>query len=299
MFGPGLTAVRAVRGRLLAHAGTDGCPSRCLSWSGSANGEGDRYASAMELLAAGRMAEVFVIDDERVVKLDREEWDGVSAFESDVLGLVGDAGIPVARSHGVVTVDGRCGVLLDRLYGRSLLQVVIETAEAEIDPLAEQFARLQAMINATVIEGLPDLMGRLKGEIEQSGLRSPLIGELADLIVHLDDGARGVCHYDLHPDNVIVTAAGWVVIDWLTVASGPPVADLARTLLLGFQIADPQVVEFTREVRRHGLRQRDVDEAACDAWIRVAAAARLAEGFSGETAAWLRSVAEGAVRLSI
>jgi hypothetical protein len=239
------------------------------------------------------MAEVFVIDGERVVKLDRQEWNGVSMFESEVLSLVAEAGLPVARPHGVVTIDGRCGVLLDRLFGHSLLQIVTETAGAAIDPLAGQFASLQATINATVIEGLPDLVGRLGSEIEHSGLPSPLIRELTDLLAQLDDGTRGVCHYDLHPDNVIVTTAGWVVIDWLAVTSGPAAADLARTLLLGFQTEDARVVEFTRGVRRHGLRQHDVAEDVCDAWIRVAAAARLGEGFTGKAAAWLRAVAEG------
>jgi hypothetical protein len=260
---------------------------------------GDQYAVDVELLAAGRMAEVFIIDDERVLKLDRQEWNGVSALESDVIALVAKAGLPVARSHGIVTVDERCGVLLDRLYGNSLLHVVLNTAEAGIDSLAEQFASFRTIINTTVIEGLPDLVRRLRSEIEQSGLPSPLINELTQLLVLLDDGTRGVCHFDLHPNNVIVTAAGWIAIDWLAAASGPPAADLARTLLLGSQIVDSRAVEFTRRVRRHGLRERGLDAASCDAWTRVAAAARLAEGFTGKTAAWLRCVAEGAVTLPV
>jgi Phosphotransferase enzyme family len=237
------------------------------------------------------MAEVFVIDDERVVKLDRHEWNGVSAFESDAIARVAESGLPVARSHGVITIDGRCGVVLDRLYGRSLLPIVIEATPADIDSLAEQFAALQANINATVIEGLPDLVGRMRGEIERSGLPSQLLSELSALLIQLDDGTRRVCHYDFHPDNVIVTVAGWMVIDWLGVASGPPLADLARTLLLSSQIAGSRLSEFVRKVRRHGLRQLGVVEADCDAWIRVAAAARLAEGFTGAPAAWLRTVA--------
>lgn len=244
------------------------------------------------------MAEVFAIDERRVVKLDRQEWNGVSAFESDVIDRVADAGLPVARSHGLVTIDGRCGVLLDRLEGRSLLQVVKDAELARIDSLARQFATLQAMINATAIEGLPGLVSRLNGEIEQSGLPSPLVRELTELLIRLDDGTGGVCHYDLHPDNVIVTADGWVVIDWLGVASGPPVADLARTLLLGARIGGAQMSEFISGVRRHGLLERRVAGATCDAWIRVAAAARLAEGFSGEPAAWLRTIAEGELLLS-
>jgi hypothetical protein len=244
------------------------------------------------------MAEVFAIDDERVVKLDRPECSGVSAFESDVISRVANAGLPVARTHGVTTIDGRCGVVLDRVHGPSLLQVVIETAEPGIDALAERFCSLQAMINATIIADLPDLLDRLRGEIEQSTLPSQLVSELIELLLQLDDGTRRVCHYDFHPDNVIVAAAGWIVIDWLGVATGPPLADLARTLLLGAQITHSRVAEFMRAVRRHGLRQQGSVDAACDGWIRVAAAARLAEGFTGATAAWLRTLAEGAVTLS-
>jgi hypothetical protein len=245
------------------------------------------------------MAEVFALDDERVVKLDRPEWNGVSAFEADVITRVAEAGLPVARSHGVITIDGRDGVILDRLEGRSLLQVVLETAETGTDALAEQFVTLQSAINAAVVAGFPDLPGRLRSEIEQSGLPSPLVSELIELLIQLDDGARAVCHYDFHPENVMVTAAGWFVIDWLGVASGPPVADLARTLLLGERLADSPVSAFMRGVRRHGLRQRGVADATCDAWIRVAAAARLTEGFIGEYAAWLRTVAEGTVTLTV
>jgi Ser/Thr protein kinase RdoA (MazF antagonist) len=244
------------------------------------------------------MAEVFAMDKARVVKLDRPEWSGVSAFESDAIARVASAGLPVARSHGVFTIDGRCGVILDRVDGRSLLQVVIETAETGIDELAKTFANLQARINSTITAGLPDLLGRLRREIEHSGLPSALVGELTELLIQLDDGTRGVCHYDFHPDNVIVTASDWIVIDWLGVASGPPAADLARTLLLGAQIADSRVSEFTRGVRRYGLRQQGLGDDACDAWIRIAAAARLAEGFSGASAAWLQTIAEGAVKLS-
>jgi hypothetical protein len=92
-------------------------------------------------------------------------------------------------------------------------------------------------------------------------------------------------------------AAGSVVIDRRAAPSGPPAADLTRTLLLGFQIAEAQVVGFTRGIRRHGFRQRGVAEGACDAWIRVVAAARLAEGFTGEAGAWRRTVARVAVTL--
>ena len=41
-----------------------------------------------------------------------------------------------------------------------------------------------------------------------------------------------IVHLDLHPLNVMLTAAGPVVIDWTNAAAGPPGADVAMTYLI-------------------------------------------------------------------
>ena len=192
----------------------------------------------MELLAEGRTAEVFAYGDGRVLKLDRPEWNGLSVFEEGVLTALADAGLPVARPHGTATVDGRSGVILDRIDGPSLLQVVTAAGPEEVDRLAGHFVALQLRCNRTTVAGLPDLVPRLHSEIEGSvpdvGLRTDLLA----LLGRLDDGQRNVCHFDFHPSNVLVGPDGWVVIDWLTVAAGPSEADLARTLVLWGQRSD-------------------------------------------------------------
>ena len=96
---------------------------------------------------------------------------------------------------------------------------------------------------------------------------------------------------------MLVGPDGWVVIDWLTVASGPPAADLARTLVLWGRRTTGPVGRFLRAVRREGGAGRGLGGDVLDAWVRVVAAARIAEGFAGEEEAWLRQVAGGAERL--
>ncbi len=251
----------------------------------------------MELLAEGRMAEVFAYGEGRVLKLDRPEWSGVSVFESDVMVQLATAGLPVARSYGTVTVEGRCGMILDRIDGRALFWELMEKGVAEAEAAAERFATLQARINGTALAGFPDLVDRLRSELGQAPLASTLQGELTELLGALDDGRRGVCHYDFHPNNVLAGPDGWVVIDWLTVASGPPVADLARSLVIWGQWSDSPIVEFMRAFRRASFDQRGIDAATCDAWIRVVAGARAAEGFDEVYTEWLVSVAEGGVAL--
>ncbi len=250
-----------------------------------------------ELLAEGRTAEVFAYGEGTVLKLDRPDWNGLALFEAGVLSGLADAGLPVARPHGTVTVEGRSGVILDRVAGPSLHEVLGGSSADEAEELAERFAALQLECNAITVEGLPDLVPRLRGEIEAFVADDALRAELLGLLAALDDGGRGICHYDLHPGNVLVGPDGWVVIDWLTVAAGPPAADLARTLVLWGQHSSQPVVTFLRAVRRIGRERRGLDDGALDAWVRVAAAARLAEGFEGEEAAWLERVAAGSVRL--
>jgi Ser/Thr protein kinase RdoA (MazF antagonist) len=251
----------------------------------------------VELLAEGRTAEVFAYGEGRVLKLDRPDWNGLSVFEATVLVDLAEAGLPVARSHGTVTVDGRHGVVLDRVEGPSLLQVVSAAGPEEVDRLAARFAALQLHCNEVTVGALPDLVPRLGNEIEASVPEGALRAELLALLAAHDDGGRGVCHFDFHPSNVLVGSGGWVVIDWLTVAAGPSAADLARTLVLWGQRSTGSLGRFLRAVRREGLARRGLGDDTLDAWVRVTAAARVAEGFEGEERAWLLRVAGGAERL--
>jgi Ser/Thr protein kinase RdoA (MazF antagonist) len=259
-----------------------------------------QYAPAVQLLAQGRTAEVYAYGEGRVLKLDRPEWNGLAPYEGDLLVRLAAAGLPVARPHGVVTVEGRSGIVLDRVDGLTLREHLLAApAGMATVELAERFVELQLQLNDTVVTGLAPLVPRLRGEItsavEDGGLRR----ELVALLEGLDDGSLGVCHYDLSPDNVLIGPDGWVVIDWITVGAGPSGADLARTLVMWGRVGAEPLAAFLRAVRRSGMARRRLDDATLDDWVRVVAAARLGEGFEGDEAAWLRHVATEGVRLCV
>jgi streptomycin 6-kinase len=250
----------------------------------------------VELLASGRTAEVFAWGPGRVLKLDRPEWSGMSTFEASVLAIIADAGLPLARPHETVTVEDRTGVVLDRIDGPMLSEVIVAAGDDGLVPLAAQFVELHHALNERVLDALPDLVTGLAGGVRASGLPGPLVDELLGLLDILDDGRRTLCHFDLHPGNVIVGSDRWVVIDWITASSGPPVADFARTLVLDPPNSRTPRGRFMEIVERDGLQARRLDRANVDAWIRVVAAARLAEGFEGEHAQYLTSLASGRER---
>jgi Ser/Thr protein kinase RdoA (MazF antagonist) len=44
--------------------------------------------------------------------------------------------------------------------------------------------------------------------------------------------SNSICHCDFHPDNIILSSRGPVVIDWVNSLIGNPLADVARTSLM-------------------------------------------------------------------
>jgi thiamine kinase len=248
----------------------------------------------VELVATGRTAEVFALGDDRVLKLDRLEWNGVSHFEADVVKTACAAGLPVPEVYETVTIDGRHGIVLERFHGPSLTELL--ATGGDVERLAQHFVELHQRLQVGSLPGLPDLVARLDDEVKRSGLPAGLCDELGESLAVLAHGAASrLCHFDLHPDNVIVTDHRWVVIDWLTAANGPAIADLARTLLLRANATDPVMGAFVAAVRRQACDRRAIDDASVRSWTRVLAAARLAEGFKGPYADWLATIASTAV----
>jgi aminoglycoside phosphotransferase (APT) family kinase protein len=249
----------------------------------------------MKLLGAGRMGEVYAYGEGLVVKLDRPEWSGVAEFEAEILTTLAAAGLPVPRCQGAVMVEGRTGVVMERIDGGSLLDRVMQTPPEALPELATQFVDLQAMLTGTEVAGLPLLIERLANELQLAPLPDGLRSELAALLPELDDGHRGVCHFDLHPLNILVGAGPWKVIDWLGVGSGPPIADVMRTLLIWARWTIPPIPDFMAQVRSQSIERHGIDADTHDAWLRVLAGCRLAEGFEGEAGDWLLAVAAGQV----
>lgn len=229
----------------------------------------------MELVATGRTAEVFAVDPGRVVKVDRPGWEGLAVYELGVLERVHAAGLPVPRPYGVVDLAGRQGVEMEMLPGPTL-EAVLEAAPGDrVGSLAVRFAALQREVQAAAVDGLPDLVPRLRDEVGRSGLPGDVVDELVALLGALPGEPAGLCHGDLHPGNVVVTPDGWRVVDWVNAARGPCAADVARTLVLLDERTSDRVAAFRSELARV-VAGGAVDPDAAR-WLRVVAAARRVE----------------------
>lgn len=249
------------------------------------------------LVGAGRTAEVYAWDEHHVLKLFHTFMPIESvAAEARFAHVVTAAGLPTpAAGDSLIEVNGRHGIIYERVDGPTMLASLVDAPQA-LDALAVQFGQMHAQMHACPCSALPAQRAVLEHSITYAPvlperLRSRVLQRLA----RLPDGAV-ICHGDFHPDNIVMTAQGPVIIDWMTATCGDPVADVARTTLL-FRTADAPESDPVRaaalEQARHrfyATYRRAYEEQAplaateVEAWLPIVAAARMAEQITGEEA---------------
>ena len=106
-----------------------------------------------QIIGLGRTAEILAWDDDRILKLFRDGW-SLSAvkWEENVARTVSDAGLPVPAVHGIMEVDGRHGIIYERVDGPSMLKELISKPE-KLEHFANLFAKLHTQMHALQIRG--------------------------------------------------------------------------------------------------------------------------------------------------
>ena len=236
------------------------------------------------LVGRGSTAEVFAWGDNQVLKLFLKEWPGDAAHEFRVTKAARDLGAPVPVVDRLVEIDGRQGIIFERITGASMLEM-LESRPWRLARYARMMAELHAEIHSHQTTSLPSLKDNLEAAFRQrEGIPDSLRQVAIDSLHGLPDG-NTVLHGDLHPVNILMSPSGPIVIDWETAKRGDPLADVARTELVlrtasGEDIRLPWLINLARGrflavylTRYRQLRPHSQHEQS--AWRIPNAAARL------------------------
>ena len=193
---------------------------------------GEMATAKGPMIARGRTAEIFAWGDNQVLKL-YQDWCPARWAKEEVQGtqVAYEAGLPVPAVKGIAEVEGRRGIIFERVDGPSMLQV-FRSKPWRTGQIARTLAELHAAIHSCDMPELPSLREGLERSIrEEVELPEETKEAVLGYLEHLPDG-NAICHLDFHPDNILMSSHGPMVIDWANPRQGDPLADVAASSLL-------------------------------------------------------------------
>ena len=247
-------------------------------------------------------AEVYEWGNDKVLKLYfkwfKEEW---IKREKEISHTINTADIPSPAVCGLIEEEERKGIVYERIYGTSMLNLIIKKPWYTVH-YAREMARIHNNIHNFHVDELPNQNKRLEAAILES---SQLLGDKTEKIINYLNTlpqSNCVCHGDFHPDNILICAKEAKVIDWFNASSGNPLGDVARTCLI---IRTPYmppgisklIIKISRIIKHFiyssyikkyiKISKSNVEDI--DKWMLPIAAARLRDKVPGEEK-WLLDI---------
>jgi Ser/Thr protein kinase RdoA (MazF antagonist) len=183
-----------------------------------------------EKIGKGNAAEIFAWAPGRVVKLFRP---GASSrfgqHEARMTRAVFAAGGPAPQVLDVVMLEDRFGMVLPRLDGPTLQERLVAGAVTHEEVgaiLAELYLAVHKTPAPPEVVSLRNWIAnaaRVSGDVLPEQIAAGVLSMIDQL-----PPEDGLCHADLHPGNVIMTADGPKIIDWACTLRAGVVFDIAR-----------------------------------------------------------------------
>lgn len=247
-----------------------------------------------DVVARGSRSVVHAYGPGAVVKVPKPTTpDSWIRAEAEYVEAVREVGAPAPSLLGVEQIDGRPASVWERVDGHSLWHEVVERPHRSAD-VGGRLAEIQlALFELVPPVTLPDQRDRLTSKIRWSAANvDSSLGMALDILPAPTDTPR-LCHGDLHPSNVIVSADGPVLVDWFDASRGDRVADVARSLvtLLGHGAAAPSYLPGSDRRTLAALTQAylsrlreslEIPPDLLSRWQAINAVARMAEGLPRE-----------------
>lgn len=252
-------------------------------------------SASLKKIAEGREAEMFEWEDGRILRLYRNGESQSAALDSQKAAFARSCGVRVPEDYGMTSVNGRSGVIIERIEGPDLL-TEINNRPWRLWQVGGIWGRLQADIHT---HQAPLELRPLKLVTQQKIERGTQIPDdirtaALQQMESLPDGDR-LLHGDFHPANIMRNGDEFVIIDWSNVTRGPAEADYYRSYLMG-SVGDmpPGTPWLTRTFARFGRRiVRDAfdrayrrnltpDPSIVEQWKLPVIAARIGEGIEPE-----------------
>lgn len=182
-----------------------------------------------EMIGQGNTAEIYDYGVDCVLKLYRtglSEQICHDEFRYTLLAYQTTAKAP--EPIEIISLDGRTGAVYKKLQGKTMLRQMMANPWK-----SGYYARCLADYHMDIqqpIEGdIPTVKEKLRSDIELTENLSE--SEKLTIYQYLSELPDGniLCHFDFHPDNIMLYEGSYHVLDWMTACKGEALSDIART----------------------------------------------------------------------
>ena len=185
-----------------------------------------------KLIGQGNTAEIFEWGNHNVLKLYRRGLPEDFCINEFEITRYAYEHLKIApKPMELIHIDDRFGAVYERVSGKTMLKLLL-SQPWNLGKYSRMLAHCHAAIQKKTTLSARTVKEKLRRDIENVSVLT--LEEKQSINEYLDTLPDGdcICHFDFHPDNIMVQTGQYYVIDWMTGCVGDPLSDVARTALI-------------------------------------------------------------------
>lgn len=259
-------------------------------------------------LNEGITADIFYWENSnKIIKLAKSKaYHQAMLTEYDNSQIAWDNGLPIPRPYELIDVDGRLGIVFERINGETLRDLISQAAyfsetqenlEDKYKHIAQISAKIFSETHSIPNKNMPSQRSAIIKSIYQSNfLAKPEEVLIVDIINNIPIKQQ-LCHGDPNLNNILIRHRDnkAFLIDWMYASTGNPEADAAEyIIMMRYSMLDrniPRGFEDTHCIRERIIKafieeytkRSDTTYDDIDSWIIPMAARRLSAEIISKT----------------
>lgn len=207
------------------------------------------------LIGQGCTAEVYDYDSDKILKLYRKSMPDIDCENEFYITKNVNLSLGISpKCYEIVKLEDRIGAIYEKIDGKTMLKEIFAKFWT-IKKHAKLFAHYHFEIQKNVDFKLQTVKDKLKHDIGELKQLSKVEKEkLFEYIDSLPNGTT-LCHFDFHPDNIIIKNNKPVIIDWMTACIGDGLSDIARTSVILKYSDIPVKSEFVKKILKRTVKK--------------------------------------------
>ena len=229
----------------------------------------------LDNIIATRAKKIVYRDGDKCIKVFNEEYSKADVLNEALnQARIEETGLNIPRILEITTVKGKWAIISDHIEGKTLSQMMKEDPENKAKYI-EMLVDIQMNIHSKTCPLLTKLKDKMNRKISMSSLDATTRYELHTRLEGMPKHNK-VCHGDICPSNVIITADGTpYIIDWAHATQGNASADVARTYLTFMLSGDEESAEIYLNLF---CKKSDTAKQYVQKWMPIVAASQSVKG---------------------